>query len=160
MILLICQFSYITILCQNSYMSKHQPQVGYLIKQAQSLLRIHMEDALRPMDLSVSQYSCLHSLLRDPGISAAELARATFMTRQSMGTMLQQLLERGLVERSKPSAGGRALPAALTEAGATLLSAAQAEVDKVEQRMLSGLEPSDLESLGYGLNLCINALRA
>ena len=139
-------------------MSKQKLQVGYMVKQAQSLLRLRMEDALRPLDLTVSQYSCLHSLLRDPGISAAGLARATFMTRQSMNTMLQQLLERGLVERRSRPESGRALPTSLTESGATLLSAAQIEVDKVEQRMLAGLSPSELDSLSHGLNDCIRAL--
>lgn len=129
-----------------------------MVKQAQSLLRLRMEDALRPLDLTVSQYSCLHSLLRDPGISAAGLARATFMTRQSMNTMLQQLLERGLVERPSRPESGRALPTALTESGAALLSAAQTEVDKVEQQMLAGLSPSELDSLSHGLNVCIKAL--
>ena len=51
----------------------NQPQVGYLLKQAQSLLRVRMEEALKPLDLTVSQYSCLHSLRREPGISAAAL---------------------------------------------------------------------------------------
>ena len=78
-------------------MSNREQQVGYVLKEAQSLLRLRMEEALHPFPLTVSQYSCLHHLLREPGISAAGLARATFMTRQSMNSMLQQLLERGLV---------------------------------------------------------------
>ncbi|POH58359.1 MarR family winged helix-turn-helix transcriptional regulator [Arthrobacter glacialis] len=139
-------------------MSNQQQQVGYVVKQAQSLLRLRMEEALHPYALTVSQYSCLHRLLRDPGISAAALARATFMTRQSMNSMLQQLLERGLVDRPARPESGRALPTALTAAGADLLAAAQADVDGVEERMLSGLSPSELISLTHGLNACVKAL--
>ena len=86
----------------------NQPQVGYLLKQAQSLLRVRMEEALKPLDLTVSQYSCLHSLRREPGISAAALARSVFMTRQSMSAMLQQLIDRGLVTRPDEPDSGRA----------------------------------------------------
>jgi DNA-binding MarR family transcriptional regulator len=141
-------------------MSNQEPQLGYVLKQAQSLLRLRMEEALHPSALTVSQYSCLHRLLREPGISAAGLARATFMTRQSMNTMLQQLLERGLVERPARPESGRALPTALTAAGIDLLSAAQLEVDGVEERMLSGLGASELTSLTHGLKACVKALES
>jgi DNA-binding MarR family transcriptional regulator len=139
-------------------MSNREVQVGYVVKQAQSLLRLRMEEALHAYALTVSQYSCLHHLLREPGVSAAGLARATFMTRQSMNSMLQQLLDRGLVERPTRPKSGRALPTALTAAGVELLSAAQADVDGVEERMLSGLSPSEVTSLTQGLNACVKAL--
>jgi DNA-binding MarR family transcriptional regulator len=139
-------------------MSNQEPQVGYIVKQLQSLLRLRMEEALQPYSLTVSQYSCLHRLLREPGISASALARATFMTRQSMNSMLQQLLERGLVQRPARPERGRTLPTALTVTGVDLLTAAQAEVDRVEERMLSGLSPSELTSLTHGLGACVKAL--
>ena len=102
-------------------MSNSSPQVGYVLKQAQSLLHLRMEEALRPLQLTVSHYSCLHHLRREPGISAAALARATFVTRQSMNAMLQQLIDRGLVSRPAHADTGRALPAVLTPAGADIL---------------------------------------
>jgi len=139
-------------------MSNQEPQIGYIVKQAQSLLRLRMEEALQPYALTVSQYSSLHRLLREPGISASALARATFMTRQSMNSMLQQLLDRGLVERPARPERGRTLPTVLTEAGVDLLTAAQVEVDGVEERMLSGLSPSELIALTRGLSACVKAL--
>jgi len=133
-------------------------QIGYAIKQAQSLLHLRMEEALRPLHLTVSQYSCLHSLRREPGISAAALARATFVTRQSMNAMLQQLIDRGLVERPARAETGRALPTVLTPAGAEALDAAQKLVDAVEQRMLDGLSSNERTALARGLDACVAAL--
>lgn len=138
----------------------NQPQVGYLLKQAQSLLRVRMEEALRPLDLTVSQYSCLHSLRREPGISAAALARSVFMTRQSMSAMLQQLIDRGLVTRTEQPDGGRALPTELTATGEDALDRAQELVTRVEQRMLGGLAASDRAALAHGLAACVAALEA
>jgi DNA-binding MarR family transcriptional regulator len=139
-------------------MVNSEPQVGYLLKQAQSLLRARMEDELKPLGLTVSQYSCLHSLRREPGISAASLARSVFMTRQSMSTMLQQLLDRGLVTRPDQPDSGRALPTVLTAAGEDALDAAQHLVDGVEQRMLSGLTAAERDALARGLSAVAAAL--
>src|ERR1700709_2633591 len=100
--------------CQDSDMVNTPPQVGYALKQAQSLLHLRMEQALRPLRLTVSQYSCLHHLRREPGISAAALARGTFVTRQSMNAMLQQLIDRDLVTRPSRPESGRSLPTVLT----------------------------------------------
>jgi DNA-binding MarR family transcriptional regulator len=134
------------------------PQVGYALKHAQALLHVRMEEALGPLHLTVSQYSCLHHLRREPGISAAALARSTFVTRQSMNAMLQQLIDRGLVARPSRAESGRALPAVLTTAGIDALDAAQKLVDGVEQRMLSAMSASDSAALARGLAACVSSL--
>ena len=139
-------------------MGNSSPQVGYLLKHAQSLLHLRMEEALRPLQLTVSQYSCLFHLRRDPGISAAELARRTFVTRQSMNVMLQQLIDRELVARPAQAESGRALPTLLTTSGSQALDSAQDLVDGVERRMLSGLTPADTAALARGLEGSIGAL--
>jgi DNA-binding MarR family transcriptional regulator len=133
-------------------------QVGYALKHAQSLLHVRMEEALSPLSLTVSQYSCLHHLLREPGISAATLARNTFVTRQSMNAMLQQLIDRGLVARPARAETGRALPTTLTAAGLEVLATAQKVVDGVERRMLGGLTAMERTALAVGLAACVTAL--
>ena len=139
-------------------MSNSSPPVGYALKHAQSLLHLRMEEALRPLGLTVSHYSCLYRLRLDPGISAAELARRTFVTRQSMNVMLQQLIDRDLVSRPTQADSGRALPSALTAAGEEALDTAHALVNGVEQRMLSGLTNSESAALGRALGACIESL--
>jgi DNA-binding MarR family transcriptional regulator len=139
-------------------MSNDSPQIGYALKQAQSLLHIRMDEALRPLQLTVSHYSCLFRLRLEPGISAAALARRTFVTRQSMNVMLQQLIDRGLVARPAQADSGRALPSALTPAGTRALDAAQVLVDRVEQRMLAGLTAPQGAALARALATCVSSL--
>jgi DNA-binding MarR family transcriptional regulator len=139
-------------------MSNDSPQIGYALKNAQSLLHARMDEALKPLQLTVSHYSCLYRLRREPGISAAALARRTFVTRQSMNVMLQQLIDRDLVARPAHADTGRALPTALTSAGSDALDAAQLLVDGVEQRMLSGLTPGESAALAHGLAACVRSL--
>ena len=136
-----------------------ETQVGYVLKEAQSLLHLRMEQALHPLSLTVSQYSCLFHLRREPGISAAVLARNTFVTRQSMNAMLQQLIDRGLVERPAQADSGRALPAVLTADGQGALDAAQRRVDEVQQRMVSGLSAGQQVELADALSSCVSSLR-
>ena len=50
--------------------------VGYVLKKAATALRAAMDNALRPLDLTVPQYSCLEVLGQRPGLSGSELARA------------------------------------------------------------------------------------
>ncbi|HEY2645239.1 MAG TPA: MarR family transcriptional regulator [Galbitalea sp.] len=134
------------------------PQVGYLLKHAQSLLHARMEEALKPLQLTVSHYSCLYRLRVEPGISASALARRTFVTRQSMNAMLQQLIDRDLVARPARADSGRALPTVLTPAGMRALDAAQVLVEGVEHRMLSGLTIAETAGLARGLVACVSAL--
>lgn len=136
------------------------PQIGYMLKRAQALLHARMEEVLRPLGLGVSQYVCLHLLKRKPGISAAELARDAFVSRQAMNTLLQTLLDRGLVERPARPESGRALPAVLTPEGADLLEDAEVAVDGVDRQMQSGLSEQQAAALGQALLACMAALES
>ena len=63
------------------------------------------------------RYSCLEVLAQRPGLSNAELARATFVTRQAMNGVLRGLQDRGLVSRAASASYGRALSTQLTATG-------------------------------------------
>ncbi|MEV8439543.1 MarR family transcriptional regulator [Actinosynnema sp. NPDC051121] len=134
--------------------------VGYVLKQAAAALRASMEAALRPLGLNVPQYACLELLGQRPGLSAAELARGAFVTRQSMHTVLQGLQDRGLLTRPPTAPQGRALPTRLTDQGARLLAQASGAVAEVEQRMLDGLPADRAERLRQDLAACAAALTA
>ena len=133
-------------------------QVGYVLKQAQAALNRAMDARLRPLGLSVPQYACLELLARSPGLSSADLARGAFVTRQSMGTVLQGLERAGLVVRPSAPPQGRTLPARLTEAGEELLAQASADVRGVQERMLAPLDEPALERLRSDLAACAAAL--
>ncbi len=132
--------------------------VGYVLKQAASALRSAMDTALRPLELTVPQYSCLELLGQRPGLSNSELARGTFVTRQSMDGVLTGLRQRGLVSRPDVAPSGRSLPARLTESGRGLLGSASRAVRAVEVRMTAGLPVTDRSQLHDTLAVCVRAL--
>ena len=151
-------------LCQNIDMSQGEvvgpvdEAVGYLLKKASSALRAAMDAALRPLDLTVPQYSCLEVLGQRPGLSGSDLARATFVTRQSVNVLLQGLQRRGLLTRPVVPDRGKVLPIELTEPGREKLLRASTAVRAVEKRMLAGLTSEGQQRLGADLTACIAAL--
>ncbi len=128
--------------------------VGYQLKRVDALLRARMDDTLRPTGLTVPQYACLELLRQQPGLSNAELARAAFVTRQSMNLVLRGLQERGLVERPDAVDQGRARPSRLSAAGSALLAEASASIAAIERRMLVGLSQSEHDALRSALQAC------
>ncbi|ANN15753.1 MarR family transcriptional regulator [Amycolatopsis orientalis] len=132
--------------------------VGYMLKRAATALRVAMETALRPLDLTVPQYSCLEVLSQRPGLSNAELARAVFVTRQSMNLVLRGLQDRGLVTRPATAPQGRALPSTLTPAGQAQLRTASGLVRAVQNRMLEPFSAGERDRLLHDLIACADAL--
>jgi DNA-binding MarR family transcriptional regulator len=111
----------------------------YVLRHAAASLRGAMAEALRPLDLSAAQHSCLELLGRSPGLSSSELARGAFVSRQSMNLVLRGLQDRGLVTRPEVAPQGRALPTKLTAEGREALNAANAVARTVEKRMLAAV---------------------
>ena len=133
--------------------------LGYLLKEASSTLRAAMEQELRPLGMSVTQYSCLELLAQRPGLSNSELARGAFVTRQSMNVLLQALEREGLVIRLVEAPVGKALPTRLTPRGRRSLKTATVAVRSVEIRLLAGLTEVEQSSAFRILQGMIHSLR-
>ena len=132
--------------------------VGYVLKQATAALRAEMDAALRPLRLTVPQYVCLEVLDQKPGLSNAELARAAFVTRQSMNLVLRGLQDRGRHAPADVADHGRARPTDLTPGGRHLLRSASVAVRAIERRMFSPLTPSEQRRLLHDLTACAAAV--
>ena len=133
--------------------------LGYLVKEVSSVLRSEMEAVLRPLGMTITHYSCLELLLQRPGLSNSDLARGTFVTRQSMNVVLQGLESDGLVTRLSQPIAGRVLPTELTPAGREQLRLASAAVKGVEDRMKRTLSADEEDVLRDLLNRCAQSLR-
>jgi DNA-binding MarR family transcriptional regulator len=131
---------------------------GYLIKRAQQALNQACTDRLRPLELSMSQYAVLRALDDHPGASSAELARITFVTRQSLRDVLGGLRSAGLVTVAEQASTGRARSVALTESGRAKLRAAEELVTQVEEAMLGDLSADQRRYLADLLHTCVGNL--
>jgi DNA-binding MarR family transcriptional regulator len=136
-----------------------ETSLGYLLKEASSVLRAAMEEVLRPLGMTVTHYSCLELLSQRPGLSNSELARGTFVTRQSMNVLLQALERDGDVTRPAAERVGKVLPTRLTPRGRRSLAQASAAVRSVEVRMLAGLTEAEQAGAFRILRSMVHALR-
>ncbi|UDY23636.1 MarR family winged helix-turn-helix transcriptional regulator [Nocardioides sp. Kera G14] len=132
--------------------------LGYVLKQAQMALHAAMDAALRPVGLTLSQYSVLELLSRAPGQSNAQLARGAFVTAQSMNEVLRGLQERGLVERPANAVSGRSRPAHLTRQGEGVLREAHESLRSIEHTMDQIAAAPEHDQLLPGLRSIITAL--
>ncbi|MCK7622371.1 MarR family transcriptional regulator [Streptomyces sp. RS10V-4] len=132
--------------------------VGYRLKRASAALRGAMDKALREHGLTVPQYSCLELLDAQPGLSNADLARGTFVTRQSANVVLRGLKEAGLITRPASADHGRVLPVHLTPAGQERLHAARTAVYALEKRMVEAVPERRLTALLTDLDAMTEAL--
>ena len=126
----------------------------YLIKQVELAVRARLDSLLRPAGLTALQYTALTVLERHPDLSAAQLARNSFVTNQSMADMITALEGRGLIERHRDQADRRRLVVALTAAGRHLLDDYRDRVAALEAEMVAGLGAAEVSSLRHILHTC------
>lgn len=129
-------------------------RLGYVLKRAQRALRMGMDGALRPLGITAPQYAVLSAIELEPGLSNATLARAAFVTAQTMQGVIANLERDGLIRRSEDPKHGRILKTELTAKGRKTLSQAHAAVSAVEQTMIGSLGTRDVASLTELLGQC------
>jgi DNA-binding MarR family transcriptional regulator len=131
-----------------------EPMLLYRVKQVELAIRSRLDDIFRPAGLTALQYTALTVLERHEDMSAAQLARHSFVTAQSMADMIAALQVRGLIERHRDRADRRRLVVALTADGRALLDRYRETVADLEERMLAGLSEADVASLRHSLHIC------
>lgn len=132
--------------------------LGYKLKQTQHALRLQMDEALKVLDLTTPQYAVLAQLELSPGISNAALARASFITAQTMHGIVSNLEKRHLVERKSDPNHGRILETQLTPQGLALVQQAHSIIHKVEAGMTATISEDDKVLLEKLLNECFQNL--
>lgn len=133
--------------------------LGYKLKKTQHALRLHMDEALRALDLTTPQYAVLAQLELKPGASNAALARSAFITAQTMHGIVSNLEKRGLIQRKSDASHGRILCAELTDQGHKVVTQAHNMIRDVEERMLATVSDDHKELLERLLLECFNNLR-
>jgi DNA-binding MarR family transcriptional regulator len=133
-------------------------RLTYLVKRLEMAERARMEEVLRPLGVTLHQYTALSILERREGLSSAQLARRHVVTPQAMHQLIATMERDRLIERRPDEANRRILRAWLTEHGSRVLRACHRAVDEVEERMLSGLAPAEAAAFGRALERCLDAL--
>lgn len=133
---------------------------GYALKRAQHALRVAMDDALRPLALTTPQYSVLSALEAEPGMSNARLARAAFVTPQTMHGLLTNLERSALIARDADPDHGRILRTRLSERGLQVLAEAHRAIAVIEAEMMASIGEAASARMTVTLGRCADDLLA
>lgn len=116
---------------------------GYLLWQVSRRWQLRMNQHLRPVGLTLTQFSLLAGLywLDRQGEAVTQQRLADYAATDKMMTskVLQTLAKKGLVERLKNSRDGRAKLLRPTPAGKQLLRQANAVVEQVDAAFFAPL---------------------
>lgn len=138
--------------------TKAPPSLLYMVKQVELVVRSHLDELVRPSGITALQYTALTVLERHDGLSAAQLARDSFVTAQSIADLVRSLENRGLVRRERNPRNRRELLILLTDAGRELLAQCAEPVRELEERMVRDLTAHQTEQFRQALSQAWHAL--
>lgn len=116
---------------------------GHLIRRAQQIAVAIFIDECARQGLTPVQYASLAEIARQPGIDATDLAGRTALDRSTLGTVLDKLERKGLIQRNVSPRDRRSKVLTITAAGATLLAAAEPNVRATQQKILAPLSENE-----------------
>lgn len=142
----------------DTQVTKAPPSLLYMVKQVELVVRSHLDELVRPSGITALQYTALTVLERHDGLSAAQLARDSFVTAQSIADLVRSLEGRGLVRRERNPRNRRELLILLTDSGRELLTRHAGPVRELEERMVRDLTAHQTEQLRQALTKAWHAL--
>jgi DNA-binding MarR family transcriptional regulator len=137
-----------------------QGHLGYLLRQAQHAFATTMEQRLRQHGLTSPQFGVLSVLVADPGLSAADLARAAMVTPQAINLLVGALEREGLIRREQHPSHGRVLQLFPTGEGVQRVREAYPTVIELEERIAEGLSSRQLTAVKRWLVDVATTMRA
>ncbi|MEY9996622.1 DNA-binding MarR family transcriptional regulator [Streptomyces sp. V4I8] len=142
----------------DTQVTKAAPSLLYMVKQVELVVRSHLDELVKPSGITALQYTALTVLERHDGLSAAQLARDSFVTAQSIADLVRSLENRGLVRRERNPRNRRELLILLTDAGRELLTRHAGPVRELEERMVRDLTAHQAEQFRQALTKSWHAL--
>lgn len=115
----------------------------WLLKRAFHSAYKAVNDAIREYNVTPTQIGALNRLIREPGMSGAELARRLLVTPQAAQLALSALEARGFVEKTPDPNHGRIVRATVTKEGRRVIRACMKKALVAEEELLSVLNEDE-----------------
>lgn len=107
--------------------------------------------ALEELHMTPSQFNTLHVLSQRPEWRMTDLSTRLHVSAGSLTTMMNRLIETGLVERTRSTADRRVVTVKLTENGTAILSNGKEQMRATLAAILATLPQDDREQLKNSL---------
>jgi DNA-binding MarR family transcriptional regulator len=120
---------------------------GYLFRRMQQIAVALFVEECSAFDLTPVQYAALVAIHTHPGIDATRLSAVIAFDRSTLGSVIERLQAKKLIDR-KPSGGDKRVKLLyLTRAGAAVLRDIMPSVERAQARMLQPLKAADRKAL-------------
>jgi len=121
-----------------------------------------MFDSLRfrawaEMGLTTTQLRVLFLVRANPGVTSGELAQTIGVTPPTISGVVDRLVRMGLVRREDDESDRRLVRNLLTEHGGSTCNVLQQRAQTFTRRLLSELQPAELDALIVGLGAVVRA---
>jgi DNA-binding MarR family transcriptional regulator len=97
----------------------------------------------RDFDLTARQFAVLSTVAQHEGLSQTDLVRLTGIDRSTLADVVQRLLRRGIIARTRTMQDGRTYAVTLSTQGRELLDAIKPSVRRADRAVLSCLGEDD-----------------
>jgi DNA-binding MarR family transcriptional regulator len=124
-----------------------ETRISFLLSQLGLQSAQRFTAALAPLGITPNRFGVLAQLAREEGRTQQELATALGLHRNSMVGLIDDLEERGLVERRRHPEDRRAYAIHLTPAARDVLAAGDRVAAAQESALLDALEPEERDAL-------------
>jgi len=121
--------------------------VGYHLRRASAALGADFARAVEGTGMRQVLFGILSVISANPGINQGNVGRVLGIQRPNMVVLVNDLIQRGLVERIVDAADRRAFVLTLTPAGEALVGETLARLRLHEERMLAGLSADERTTL-------------
>jgi DNA-binding MarR family transcriptional regulator len=121
--------------------------VGYHLRRASSTFAGDFARALEGTGMRQVPFGILSVVDANPGINQGAAGRVLGIQRANMVAIINELVDRGWIERKVPAGDRRAFALAMTPAGKAQLAQSLARIREHEEQMLSGFDADDRAQL-------------
>lgn len=121
--------------------------IGRLVKTGYITLRREVEELLRPLGITHTQWSALSVIRQFPGITPSQLEHILMIERPSVTSLMNGLEARDFIVRKNHPQDGRSKQIYLTDAGLKMAEETQHFTFDVEERVKEGMTRDEFESL-------------
>ena len=120
---------------------------GYLFRRMQQIAVALFVEECKEYDLTPVQYAAMVAIHTHPGIDATRLSAVIAFDRSTLGSVIERLQIKSLIERRSAPDDKRVKLLYLTKSGVALLRDIKPSVERAQARMLQPLDPADRKKL-------------
>ena len=120
---------------------------GYLFRRMQQIAVALFVEECKEYDLTPVQYAAMVAIHTHPGIDATRLSAVIAFDRSTLGSVIERLQIKSLIERRPAPDDKRVKLLYLTKSGVALLRDIKPSVERAQARMLQALDPADRKKL-------------